>query len=260
MKRVSIAAMTYVLITMAAFSAVTVFAAAEKKASPMAAPELKAKQPDTSVGSSSLSGKVVETMTSNGYTYVLLEKNGKKTWVAVPEMKVTVGQELSLRPGTEMGSFYSKSLNKTFDSIIFSAGPMSPPQPAGGQGNAAKQAAGNTPPAPPAAKDIKVEKATGPNAYTVAEIIAQSATLDKKQVVVRGQVVKVAEGIMGVNFIHLQDGTGDPKKNTHKLVITSESLAAVGDVITVKGTLIKDKDFGSGYKYNVIIEKAAIAK
>ena len=69
-----------------------------------------------------LSGKVVETMDSGGYTYVCLEKKGKKTWVAVPQMKVKKGQNMSFQPGTEMVNFKSKTLNRTFDRIIFSGG------------------------------------------------------------------------------------------------------------------------------------------
>ena len=57
---------------------------------------------------SSLSGKVVETMDAGGYTYVLLEKNGNKTWVAVPQIKVTVGQEIAFGPGMEMVNFPSR--------------------------------------------------------------------------------------------------------------------------------------------------------
>jgi len=68
------------------------------------------------------SGKVVETLDSGGYTYVQLEQGGKTTWAAVPGMKVAVGQELKLQPGTEMINFTSKSLNKTFDRVIFSPG------------------------------------------------------------------------------------------------------------------------------------------
>jgi len=71
---------------------------------------------------STISGKVVETMNSGGYTYIDLEKDGKKTWVAVPTTQVTVGQELVLMNGMEMKDFPSKSLNRTFDSIIFSGG------------------------------------------------------------------------------------------------------------------------------------------
>lgn len=73
---------------------------------------------------SALSGKVVETMNSGGYTYVCLEKSGKKTWVAVPEMKVTMGQNMTFQPGAEMVNFESKSLKRKFDKIIFSGGPV----------------------------------------------------------------------------------------------------------------------------------------
>jgi hypothetical protein len=216
---------------------------------------------DMMAGPSPLSGKVVETMSSGGYTYVLLESKGKKTWVAVPQMAVTVGQELALQPGTEMGSFKSKSLNKTFDNIIFSGGPVQPQQasaaPAGPQhgtaGTGSKAAA-------PADKGVKVEKAAGPNAYTVGDVFEKRAELDKKPAVVRGKVVKVSEKIMGSNWIHLQDGTGDAGRMTHDLVVTTQDLAAVGDIVTVNGTVSTDKDFGAGYKYSVLIEKASIQR
>jgi len=71
-----------------------------------------------------LSGKVVETMNAAGYTYVCLENSGRKTWVAVPEMKVKVGQQVSCQPGVVMQNFTSKTLKRTFDSIVFSGGIM----------------------------------------------------------------------------------------------------------------------------------------
>lgn len=243
---------------LAAFSAGGAFAAQEK-ASPMAAPEIKAKKADDS---SSLSGKVVETMNSGGYSYVCLEKNGKKTWVAVPEMKVAVGQQLSFQPGQVMSNFASKSLGRTFDAVVFSSGPVAAQQGVGGMpaghGDAGKTTTGSKSAASPADKSVKVEKAAGANAFTVGEIFAQSAKLHKKTAVVKAKVVKVSSGIMGKNWIHLQDGTGDPKKSTHNLVATSDDLPSAGDVVTIKGTIIKDKDFGSGYKYAVIMEKAKI--
>jgi len=80
-----------------------------------------------------LSGKVIETMNSTGYTYIHLEKDGKKAWFAVPTVAVSVGQEIELRPGVQMGLFKSKTLNKSFDSIVFAPGlvedPNATPQP-----------------------------------------------------------------------------------------------------------------------------------
>jgi hypothetical protein len=73
---------------------------------------------------SSLSGKVVETMDSGRYTYVCIEKNNKKTWVAVYKVKVVVGQHMSFKPGIEMVNFESKTLKRKFDKIYFSEGPI----------------------------------------------------------------------------------------------------------------------------------------
>ena len=107
---------------------------------------------------------------------------------------------------------------------------------------------------------VKVEKSTAQNGYTVAEIFAKGASLNKQKVTVRGQVVKVNPNIMGRNWIHIQDGTGDPAKNTYDLVITSADTAKIGDIITLEGTVATDKDFGFGYKYDVIVEDAVLRK
>lgn len=69
-----------------------------------------------------LSGKVIETMNSGGYTYVCIESSGVKTWVAMPQTTVKVGQQISCQPGGVMQNFTSKTLNRTFASIIFSPG------------------------------------------------------------------------------------------------------------------------------------------
>jgi hypothetical protein len=112
---------------------------------------------------------------------------------------------------------------------------------------------------PPATSEkIKVEKAKGADAYTVSETYEKAGKLDKKTVVVRGKVVKVSKGIMGKNWVHLRDGSGDSGAGTNNLVVTTQDVPNVGDVVTAKGILYKDKDFGAGYKYKVIIEEASV--
>lgn len=214
-----------------------------------------AESPRMNQGMSPLSGKVVETMDSGGYTYVNIESSGKKTWVAVPKTKVAVGQNISFLPGAVMNNFQSKTLDRTFESIVFSGGVIESAK-SGSTGSSSE----HTPPKIIIDKSIKVEKASGPDAYTVAEVHEKSASLEKKSIVVKGQVVKFSANIMGKNWIHIQDGSGDPSKGTSDLLVTSSDSAKTGDIITVKGTLYRNKDFGSGYKYSVIIEGASIKK
>ncbi len=198
-----------------------------------------------------LSGKVVETLDSGGYTYVNIEKDGNKTWVAVPQSKISVGQDLSFNPGAVMTDFTSKSLNRTFETIVFSGGVQGEDNPA-----AVSKVSDMKPPA----KTIRVKKAEGPDAYTVSELFEKRSELDKKNVVISGKVVKFSSQIMGKNWIHLQDGSGDASKGTNDLVVTLQDTLAVGDTVTIMGTVSKDKDFGSGYKYTVMVEDASVKK
>lgn len=108
--------------------------------------------------------------------------------------------------------------------------------------------------------EVTVEKAAGENAYTIEEIFAKTKELDGKTIRIQGKVVKYSPMIMGRNWIHIQDGTGDPMTNTHDLVITTSEEVSNGDVITVEGVLAFNKDFGAGYKYVAIVEEAKTLK
>ncbi len=89
---------------------------------PAPAPAMQTPGAPAAPAGNALSGKVVETMNSGGYTYVLIESGGKKTWVAGPQTTVKVGQQVTCQPGMVMTNFTSKTLNRTFDTIIFSGG------------------------------------------------------------------------------------------------------------------------------------------
>ncbi|KKP31583.1 MAG: Nucleic acid binding, OB-fold, tRNA/helicase-type, partial [Parcubacteria group bacterium GW2011_GWC2_32_10] len=155
----------------------------------------------------------------------------------------------------EMRNFESKSLKRTFEKIVFSEGPVAGAK----KSKESEKSPGSKGAISKSGEKVKVDKATGPNAYTVADIYRLKAKLDKKKVVVKGKVIKVSTGIMGKSWIHLRDGSGSAKKGTNNLVVTSQAVPLVGDIVTASGILYKDKDFGGGYKYEVIVEKGEIA-
>lgn len=111
-----------------------------------------------------------------------------------------------------------------------------------------------------APKAVKVARATGANAKTVAEIISGKAALKDKPVLVRGQVVKVNNGILGKNWVHLQDGTGSAADGSHDILVTTTDKATVGDVLNVSGTVRTDVEVGPGYSYAVMIDGATLRK
>ncbi len=93
---------------------------------------------------------------------------------------------------------------------------------------------------------------------TVANLNQNKAGLGGKTISAQGKVVKVNNGIMGRNFVHVQDGSGDAAKGTNDLVVTSKQTAAVGDQVIISGVVVLNRDFGAGYSYPLLIEDATI--
>ena len=108
--------------------------------------------------------------------------------------------------------------------------------------------------------DIHVTKAVGDNAKTVAEITTKATELKGKPILVRGQVVKYTPDVMGKNWIHLQDGSGTAADKSNDILVTTADQAKIGDVLTIKGVVRTDKDFGAGYAYKVLIEEATLQR
>lgn len=67
-------------------------------------------------------GRVVETMNAAGYTYLRVDENGSSVWLAVMEVPVKVGDVVEFPDSQPMTGFRSKTLNRTFDSILFVPG------------------------------------------------------------------------------------------------------------------------------------------
>jgi lipoprotein-anchoring transpeptidase ErfK/SrfK len=92
---------------------------------------------------------------------------------------------------------------------------------------------------------------------TVAEIYAEKDALANQQVTVRGKVVKSNLGVMNMDWLHVRDGSG--AEGSNDLTVTSAAAPAkVGDTVVVTGTVALNKDFGMGYQYPVLIEKADV--
>ena len=91
---------------------------------------------------------------------------------------------------------------------------------------------------------------------TVQEVYQEKDKLKGKAVTLRGKVVKYNEAILGKNWLHLRDGTG--KEPANDLTVTTQTKAKVGDTVLVEGNVSLDKDLGSGYRYDVIIEDAKV--
>lgn len=211
----------------------------------------------------SRTGMVLETMDSGGYTYIRLDQQGQEVWLAGTPITVSKGELVTYSGEMMMQDFESKSLDRTFPTILFVSGIQ---KVADGAETLSKELASapdvtdmhkNMANASVAAVEpVVVEPLEG--GKTIAEIIAEHGQIEGQEVSLRAQVVKFSANILGKNWITLQDGTGTAPND--KLVVTTTWTAAVGDVAVVKGKVKNNVDIGAGYKYDVLLEEATFSQ
>ncbi len=223
---------------------------------------------------------VLETMNAANYTYAKVDEGGNIYWIAGPQAKIQVGDEISFIDQMVMEDFRSKALNKTFEYLVF-ASTLVPThksaQTAVKQDHNCDTCATDTPAATanttatdphagmqkstPAVEEeitvITLPKAEG--GYTIEELYTKKVDLKDKKVKVNAKVVKVSRNIMNKDWIHLQDGTGNAQ--TSDVVVTAQNAdVKVGDTVLVDAILQTDVDFGYGYFFPVILQEGTFTK
>jgi len=208
-------------------------------------------------GGEAIRGEVLETMDAGGYTYVRVNTPDGDIWAAGPLVSVKVGDTVTFGGGMPMMNFHSKGLDRDFEKIFFVGAIRVGDAPAAASappGEAAPHGAITS--APSKSIDLtNIPKAEG--GVTVGTVFAEKSTLAGKEVVIRAKVVKSNTGIMGKNWLHLRDGTAGPD-GEDDLTVTTSGTARVGETVVVRGKITTDKDFGFGYRYDVILEDATV--
>jgi hypothetical protein len=98
--------------------------------------------------------------------------------------------------------------------------------------------------------DVKIEPCA--DCIAISKLLGDKKAYEGKLIKVKGQVTKYNAGIMGKNWVHIQDGTD--YNESFDLTITTDITVAVGEIVTFEGKIALDKDFGYGYVYDVIME------
>jgi len=194
--------------------------------------------------------KVEEVIQTSNYTYLRISEKDSESWIAITKAEVKEGKYYYYEAGIEMTDFVSKELKRTFPLIMFVD--KFSDQPIVAKITMADSMKGKQ--APEAKTGIKVDPAKG--GITIAELYANRDKYEGKVVKIRGEVVKYSAEIMKTNWVHIQDGTSTD--GAFDLTVTTNDVTKVGDVVTFEGTVSLKKDFGAGYYYEVIVEKAKL--
>lgn len=193
--------------------------------------------------------RVKEVLPTSKYVYLNVEENGETFWIATNKQPVEVGQTYYYKDGLLKTNFESKEYNRTFDKLYLVgkivAANHGQNAAATGLSKVGKKSGA------PAPKSVIVE-----GSIPIADLVSNPQKYEGKMIQISGRCTKLNANIMGRNWMHLQDGS----KDDYDLVITSDVAIPEGHVITMKGKVVLNKDFGAGYKYDIILEEGTVVK
>jgi len=208
-------------------------------------------------------GTVTEILYAGKYIYLKIKEGNSEKWLATYKKiigKVSLGDKIQYYGGFEVTNFESKTLGKKFRRILF----ISKASRFGGKlkdfksmpadeyhKRVMESAKAMKPP-----KEGEIKKPEG--GLTIGEIYSKLDEINKKEIILRGKVIKINRNILGKNWLTLSDGTGKAPDNV--LTVVTKEDTEVGKIVTVKGKVRKNVDLGAGYKYKVLLDDAEILK
>lgn len=82
-------------------------------------PQPQAAAAGAGAGGSGAGGTVRSVTNAGGYSYIEVDQGGQTVWVAATETPMKKGDKVEWQGASQMSNFTARSLNRTFDKIIF---------------------------------------------------------------------------------------------------------------------------------------------
>jgi len=190
--------------------------------------------------------KVLEVLPTSKYVYLRVNEKEEEFWIATGKQEVKVGETYFYKNGILKTNFESKEYDRVFDKVYLVSSIV--PANHGNEASSSSMPMGDvTDTEIPEDKEVE-------GSIKISELFKNKSEYEGKEIQISGKCTKLNPNIMGRNWIHLKDGSYDDIE----LVITSDVAVPEGHFVTMKGIVALDKDFGAGYKYDLIIENGQI--
>ncbi len=202
--------------------------------------------------------EVVDMQNLGKYTYMHVREGARSFCVAIPlNPDIKKGTTYYYRGGLIMANPEKLQFKEKFETVFIVASVSENPlssnsnwMPEGSDNKATSQNETGE------IKEVKIIPAAG--VIKLSELIQNSSKYDGKIIKVQGQCVKLNRMIMNKNWLHIQDNTVNPNGQKYDLTITTVEDVQLGDVVLFEGKIAINKDFGAGYKYDIILEEARL--
>ncbi len=188
---------------------------------------------------------IEEILQGERYSYIKVkdDKNGAY-WISTLKEEYEVGEEYFFTEAIHKTNFFSTEFNRNFEDFYL----VSDLQPASGHNHDHGDQANNQ----VVDMTVNASEVNRVGSTKIKELISNSKKYAGKEVEITGKVVKVNANIMDRHWVHIKDASADD----YDFVLTTKAVVPVGHIVTFKGKFNTNVDFGSGYRFDYILEDA----
>ena len=189
--------------------------------------------------------RVVKVTPGEKYQFAEVREGDKTYWIASTARNIRAGETYFYNEALIRTQFESAELQTVFDTLLL----VTRLVPEGLQGELkAPLHKVNT-----GEQDDQAQEAdqASPVSLDLSELIQNPAPYENQWVEFSGTCVKVNPGIMGRNWVHLK-ALGEAGG---EVVLTTQEEIEVGQVVRMQAVVKRNRDFGSGYRYDLLLEE-----
>lgn len=199
---------------------------------------------------------VNEVLPAERYVYLNVSEGDLKYWIATRKQEIKKGENYFYKGGLLKTNFESKEYNKVFDTIYLISNLVS-------QDHSERTVNLNTSvkKSEPITQKEDIPTHTDKiiehkGSIKIAELVKDPKKYEGHTIQISGKCIKTNPNIMGLNWIHIQDGS----KDDFDLIVTSNTHVPEGKTVTFRAIVTLNKDFGAGYKFDLILENGTLVE
>ncbi len=190
--------------------------------------------------------KVLKVSPGARYQYAEVQEGDRTYWLASAKQELRAGETYYYNEALLRTEFESTDLQKVFDTLLLVSRLV--PE---GQQDALKAPLHKAHPGGQAGEAPVADQGAAPSSLELSELLKNPEAYENRWVEFSGTCVKVNEGIMGRNWVHLK-ALGEAEG---EVVVTTQETIEVGQVVRMQALVHRNRDFGSGYTYALLLEE-----
>ncbi|QBA64549.1 hypothetical protein [Muriicola soli] len=187
------------------------------------------------------------------YLYAEVREGDRTYWIATQKQTIVEGSTYLYNEALLKTHFESKEQNRVYDTLYMITALISKDHGMPSDSYPKSEKINTSENTLEKKGKEQLENAPSAGKVSLSDLFANPERYEGKIIQISGTCSKVSTEILGRNWVHVDDG-----KSGKELVVTLQEVVEKGETLTIEGIVQLNVDLGSGYTYDILLEKGIV--